>query len=221
MVFSCNFGNECPQSLLVPWKIVAVCKNVLKTPSSPTRFHQEIVLTLQCVPGLRSGLLPWAVSWHWIMHFFSCLHCFPKCIFINFLPPFIFSWSLQFFYEKYLKIIFKSQLLGSRSMPLPSHCRRGASRRRLVQFPCSSRAGSLPGHPAACKCHWSCWRVAVGLPARLMAWKCLFFLCVHCLTLVKLNFKTRVWPGCKWYDITREQVGRNAMVPGVMEFFIS
>lgn len=103
-------------------------------------------------------------------------------------------------------------------MPLPSHCRTGARRRRLVQFPCSGRAGPLPGHPAACKCHWSCWRVAVGLPARLMAWKCPFVLCVHCLTLVKLNFKTGAWPSCKWYDITREQVGRNATVPGVMEF---
>lgn len=217
MVFSCNFGNKCPQSLFVLWKIVAVCKNVLKTPSSPTRFHQEIVLTLQCVPGLRSGLLPWAVSWHWIMHFFSCLHCFPKCIFINFLPPFIFSWSLQFFMWNTWKLFLKvSSWAGDQCLFRHIVIRERAAA-RVVQFPCSGRAGSLPGHPAACKCHWSCWKVAGGLPALLMAWKYPFFLCVHCLTLVTLNFKMRAWPGYKWYDIIHKQVGRNATIPGVTE----
>lgn len=147
-----------PKSFVL-WKIVAVCKNVLQAPSSPTHFQREIMLTLQSVPGWGSGLLPWAVSWHWIMHFSSCLHCFPKCIFINFLSSFIFSWSLQFFmwntWDLFLKVSFWAvdQCLFRQMVSKHRVCS------EAPQLP-RSRAGSSPGPGSAdaaghaARCQW-------------------------------------------------------------------
>lgn len=180
-----------PKSVVV-WKIVAVGKNGLQALSSPTHFQQEIVLTLQSVPGWGSGLLPWAVSWHWIIHFSSCLHCFPKCIFINFLSSFIFSWSLQFFmwntWELFLKVSFWA---GDKCL-FPQ---------MVLQYESVPRGCSFLAPQ-----HWIFPRTPSSVPILLItlkggnctscqfdSLKCPFFLCVCCLPLAKLNLKTRSW----------------------------
>lgn len=188
--------------------------------SSPTHFQAEIVLTLQSAAARGSGLLPWAVSWHWIMHFSSWLHCFPKCIFINFLSSFIFSWSLQFFmwntWELFLKVSFWAgdKCLFRQMVSQHCACTKGP------QLPCSMSC-ILPRTPAACRCHRSCWVVAVGPPASLLAWKCPGFICVCSLTLAKLSLKITSWEVCKSsYHISHRQMGRNMMIPWIVELSV-